>query len=51
MQSLPNFHIIRVQYMSATNSRPSRVKIVSDRFKQSKIVTFSHDFNNTLDIA
>jgi hypothetical protein len=47
---LPNFHILTVKYIGQSNYLPSRIKIISERFKQS--VTFSYgDNGNTLDQA
>ena len=48
--TLPNFHILTVKYIGQSNHMPSRVKIISERFKQS--VTFSYgDEGGTLDQA
>jgi hypothetical protein len=47
----PNFHILIIKYVGQTNFLPSRVKIISERFKTSKTIEYNHDFNNTLDIA
>lgn len=48
--TLPNFHILTVKYIGYSNTLPSRVKIISERFKQS--VTFSYgDEGGTLDQA
>lgn len=46
-----NFHILTVKYISQTNALPSRVKIISERFRQSKTIEYDHDFANTLEIA
>ena len=47
----PNFHVIKVYYIGATNSKPSRVKLVSERFKVSKTIEYNHQFNGICDIA
>lgn len=47
----PNFHIFTVNYLGATNYLSSRVKIVSERFRQSKVINYDHEFANTLEIA
>ncbi len=47
----PNFHVITVKYLGATNTRGSRVKLTSRRFNQSVIIPFDHQFNNSEDIA
>ncbi len=49
--SIPNFHVLRVKYIGPTNHRESRVKITSDRFKQSLTVPFDHALNNVEDMA
>ena len=36
---MQNLHLIRVRYIGPSNTRPSRVKLISDRFGDS--VTFS----------
>lgn len=46
-----NFHILTIKYIGASNYLPSRVKIISERFKTSKTIDYDHEFNNTLDIA
>jgi hypothetical protein len=48
---LQNHHILIVKYIGQTNYTPSRVKIISERFKVSKTIEYDHEFNNTLDIA
>jgi hypothetical protein len=51
MSNFTNFHIIKVTYLGATNSKGSRVKMTSERFEESKTINYNHEFNNTLDIA
>lgn len=46
-----NFHILTVKYISQTNFKPSRIKIISERFKASKTIEYDHRFSNTLEIA
>jgi len=48
---LQNFHVLQVTYIGATDHKPSRVRISSFRFKQSKTIEYDHNFNNTGDIA
>jgi hypothetical protein len=43
MNRLTNFHILTIKCLGATNTQPSRVKIISDRFKQSQIISFTND--------
>ncbi len=47
----PNFHIIEVHYLRATNIKGSRVKMVSHRFKQSKTIDFDYEHDNTASMA
>lgn len=51
MKNLSNFHVLKVTYLGATNTRGSRVKITSERFKQSKTIGYNYEFNNCCDIA
>lgn len=51
MARIPNFHVLRIKYLGATNTRGSRVKIISDRFKQSITIPFDHALNNPEDMA
>ena len=48
---MKNFHVLRIKYLGATNFRGSRVKIISDRFKQSVTIPFDHALNNPEDMA
>lgn len=43
MERLTNFHILTIKCLGATNTQPSRVKIISDRFKQSTLIPFTND--------
>jgi len=40
---MQNYHIIKVVTLGATNTKPARVKIISERFKQSIIVPFDNE--------
>ena len=46
-----NYHLIEARYIGATNSRGSRVKLVSARFEQSITIPYNYEFNNARDIA
>lgn len=48
---MENFHLIEARYMGPTNTRGSRVKLVSARFEQSVTVPYNYEFNNARDIA
>lgn len=43
MTRLTNFHILTIKCLGATNTQPWRVKIISDRFKQSQIISFTNN--------
>jgi len=43
MKNLDNYHILQVKCLGATNYRPARVKIISERFRQSVIIPFTND--------
>lgn len=44
-------HAIRVKYLGPTNSKGSRVKLISDRFGDSKTLEYNYAYNNALDQA
>ena len=46
-----NFHILKIGFIGASEHRPSRVKITSERFKQSVLFSYDHEYNNTLQCA
>jgi hypothetical protein len=47
-----NFHILIIKYVGQTDTTPSGIKIISERFESSKKISFNHpSFNATLDIA
>ncbi len=48
---MTNFHIFKISYIGATNNKGSRIKIHSERFKKSRIISYNYQFNNTLDGA
>lgn len=41
--TLPNFHVLIVKTMGWTNTRPTHVKIISERFNQSVKIGFSNE--------
>ena len=41
--TLANYHILIIKTLQATNTKPARVCIKSERFKQSVIMGFSND--------
>ncbi len=48
---MKNVNVIKVKYLGATNTKGSRVKIVSDRFKSNVTLGYDYKFNSALDIA
>lgn len=48
---LPNYHIIVVSYLGATNSRGSRMKLTSLRFNDSITLNYDYSFNSGKDQA
>ena len=49
----PNTHLLIVKYLGATNIKPARYKIISERFKQSVIKSYGADqsFDSTIEYA
>ena len=41
--SIQNFHVLKVSYVGQTNHKPARVKITSERFKQSRLIEYERD--------
>lgn len=41
-RTVPNFHVIIVKAIGATNTEPAKVKIISERFKQSVKIPFTN---------
>jgi hypothetical protein len=48
---MENLHIIKTSYLGATNTRGARVKIYSERFRQSVVIPYNYRFNSALDIV
>lgn len=48
---IKNYHILTIKYIGATDYKPSKVKIISERFEQSILIGYDHRFSNTLEIA
>lgn len=47
-----NAHLIRISYLSATETRGSRVRLASQRFDRNAItIPYDHRYSNTFDIA
>jgi hypothetical protein len=50
-KDLPNYHLIVVSYLGATNSRGSRIKLTSMRFGDSVLLSYDYSFNQAKDQA
>ena len=48
---MQNLHIIKTSYLGATNTQGARIKIYSERFRESVIIPYNYHFNSALDIA
>lgn len=48
---MKNYHTIIVKFLGPTNSRGARVKLYSNRFKDSKIISYDYEFNSSYEIA
>jgi hypothetical protein len=48
---VPNFHVLKVTYLGATNFKPSKYKISSERFRCSATFAYSNspDYDNCND--
>jgi hypothetical protein len=48
---MKNLHTITVKFLPATNARGCRVKLSSERFGDSKTISYDYTFNSAVDIA
>lgn len=48
---LQNYHLIRIKYHGATNSRGSRVSMTSDRFSQRIYIDYDYTMSSIKDMA
>jgi hypothetical protein len=48
---MKNYHILTVKYLGPTNYRGSRVRITSERFNQSVILSYDYQFNTAYEQA
>jgi hypothetical protein len=39
---IPNFHVLIIKVVGPTDTKPAKVKIISERFKQSIIIPFTN---------
>ena len=49
--NLENYHIIKVSYLGATNTRGSRVKLHSERFEKSKMIPWNYKYSFPIPMA
>ena len=49
---MKNFHIVKVRYISSTDTKGSRVKLNSERFPGDSVtISYDYKYNSALDIA
>lgn len=44
--NIPNYHVLIVKFIGWSNTQPSRVKVISERFKESVTFTYDADYGN-----
>lgn len=48
---MKNFNIFEIKYLGATNTKGSRIRIYSPRFKEKIIIDYDYNFNTIYDKA
>lgn len=48
---MKNYHLIKVKYFGATNTKPSKIRLTSSRFDHFIFIDFDHKFNTSNEIA
>jgi len=48
---MKHLHLIKVEYLGATETKGARVKITSTRHNKSKVIPFDYRFDNALGVA
>lgn len=48
---MKNLQILEVKYLGATDTKGSRVKISNNRFKESILVSYDYECNDSLEVA
>lgn len=51
MKNLNNYHVLKVTFLGATDTKGSRIKIQSERFEESKTISYNYEYNNTFEGA
>lgn len=46
-----NFHVLKISFVGQTDTKDARVKITSERFKESVTIPFGKNYDNTKDVA
>jgi len=46
-----NFHGLEIKYLGPTNTRGTRIKIISHRFKENIIISYNYSLNCIADMA
>lgn len=47
----PNYHVLKIDFLGPTNTKPSRVKITSERYEESIIISYDHQYNSSKEVA
>lgn len=48
---LKTYRAFTIKYISATDTKGSRVSILDNRFQTKKIISYNHEYNNIYQIA
>lgn len=48
---IKNYHILTIKYIGPSNVLGSRIKIISERFKESVTISYDYECNSALDGA
>lgn len=48
---MENFHILKITYIPETNTKPSRVRILSERFNESIVIPRDQKFRDIAEVA
>lgn len=51
LKIMTNLHLFKIKFLGPTNSKGSRVKIVSERFKQKIVISWDYSANSSVQIA
>lgn len=51
MKNINNVHVLKVKFLGATNYTGSRIKITSERFRDSKILSYDYKIGNVIEQA